>query len=680
MKTSIVILTYNNLDYTKQCIESIREYTKNEEYELIVVDNLSTDGTREWLSDQEDIIKILNEENKGFPKGCNQGIEISTGDNILLLNNDVIVTKNWLSNLITCLYSDKTLGAVSLVTNSCSYYQNIETSYNSLKEMHEFANEFNKTNPELWEERQKLIGFCVLIKKEAVDKIGFLDEIYTPGNFEDDDYSIRLIKAGYRLLLCKDTFIHHYGGTSFTLNKKYSEILERNKNKFLEKWGFTSSSSMSIFRGTIDYLDDKYENILEINCGTGANLLNIKNKYPKFNFYGIEQNEFAREIAERYVNIVDNSEKYKNFFDAIIVNYSFNLEKLNLDQYKHLLKENGKIIFIIKNPINYKELLTLKENSINIENYINENKTLISSYIKAFETENFELSDIKGIVSKINNEDIKIEKDIDVSTEYYFCVFSQQKFINLFDILEEIDKDINLDKNFFTLINLLKERKIEKENLVIMINNLKNRSEILNTLGVLCYKNNIYDTVIYLFKKGLEQDEFNKSLLRNYGELLFDLGEYEMSLEQLEKIKEKDGDVLNLIAMVKEKYNYWLNIRFILRRIEFDIEVNQSTEAIVEILKRENVNKLISIINKFMIKKVYILNYLAINCFENGVSDNIIPLLSEALKLEPEDVDSNYNMGYVLYYFGEKNIARSYFDKIKGKREDLDQLINTLIG
>ena len=153
MKTSIVILTYNNLDYTKQCIESIREYTKNEEYELIVVDNLSTDGTREWLSDQEDIIKILNEENKGFPKGCNQGIEISTGDNILLLNNDVIVTKNWLSNLITCLYSDKTIGAVSLVTNSCSYYQNIETSYNSLKEMHEFASVFNKTNPELWEER-----------------------------------------------------------------------------------------------------------------------------------------------------------------------------------------------------------------------------------------------------------------------------------------------------------------------------------------------------------------------------------------------------------------------------------------------------------------------------------------------------------------------------------------------
>ncbi len=680
MKTSIVILTYNNLDYTKQCIESIREYSKNVDYELIVVDNLSTDGTREWLSDQDDIIKILNEENKGFPKGCNQGIELSTADNILLLNNDVIVTKNWLSNLITCLYSDETIGAVSLVTNSCSYYQNIETSYNSLKEMHEFASGFNKTNPELWEERQKLIGFCVLIKKEAVDKVGFLDEIYTPGNFEDDDYSIRLIEAGYRLVLCKDTFIHHYGGTSFNLNRKYNEILERNKSKFLEKWGFTSSSSMNIFRGTIDFLEDKYENILEINCGTGANLLNIRDKNPKFNLYGIEKNKFAKQIAERYVNIIDNIENYKEFFDVVILNYWLSADEIEIEKYKYLLKEDGIIIFIAKNPISYIELLNQKKDNINLEKYINENKTLISSYIKAFETENFELIDIKGTASKINDGDILIKQDIDVSTEHYFCIFSQQKPINVFDILEEIDKDINLDNNFFTLINLLKEGKIEKENLVIMINNLKNRSEILNTLGALCYENKIYGPVIYLFKKGLEQDEFNKSLLRNYGELLFNLSEYEMALEELGKIREKDEDVLSLIDMVKEKYSYWLNIRFILRRIEFDIEVNESAEAILGILKTEDVSKLINIINKFMIKKVYILNYLAIKCFENGINDNIIPVLNEALKLEPEDVDSNYNMGYVLYYFGEKNLACSYFDKIKGKREELDQLINTLIG
>lgn len=86
MKTSIVILTHNQLEYTKLCIESIRKYTKKNSYEMIVVDNASIDGTQEWLRQQEDILSIFNDVNLGFPKGCNQGIEVSSGDNILLLN------------------------------------------------------------------------------------------------------------------------------------------------------------------------------------------------------------------------------------------------------------------------------------------------------------------------------------------------------------------------------------------------------------------------------------------------------------------------------------------------------------------------------------------------------------------------------------------------------------------
>ena len=139
MKTSIIILTYNKLEYTKQCIESIREFTEKDSYELIVIDNNSTDETPKWLEEQEDIIAILNEDNKGFPKGCNQGMEIATGDNILLLNNDTVVTKNWLENLTTALYSDESVGAVGPVTNNCSNFQNIAVNYNNLEEMKVFA-------------------------------------------------------------------------------------------------------------------------------------------------------------------------------------------------------------------------------------------------------------------------------------------------------------------------------------------------------------------------------------------------------------------------------------------------------------------------------------------------------------------------------------------------------------
>ena len=64
-------------------------------------------------------------------------------------------------------------------------------------------------------------------KKEVLDKVGLLDEIYFPGNFEDDDYCFRIINAEYKLLLCHDTFVHHYGSASFSTDSSYNEILQK---------------------------------------------------------------------------------------------------------------------------------------------------------------------------------------------------------------------------------------------------------------------------------------------------------------------------------------------------------------------------------------------------------------------------------------------------------------------
>ena len=92
-KTSIIVLTYNQLEYTKQCLASLQKYTEKDSYELIVIDNASTDGTREWLQQQKNLKLLLNDENIGFPKGCNQGIALANSQNdILLLNNDTVVT------------------------------------------------------------------------------------------------------------------------------------------------------------------------------------------------------------------------------------------------------------------------------------------------------------------------------------------------------------------------------------------------------------------------------------------------------------------------------------------------------------------------------------------------------------------------------------------------------------
>ena len=135
MGTSIIILTYNHLEKTKKCIESIKTYTKNEVYEIIVVDNNSNDDTINWLKTQSDITVIYNKENRGFPSGCNQGIsEANKSYDILLLNNDTIVTNNWLTNLRKCLYSKSNICSqkkqthipkicsLFFLTNECSLY------------------------------------------------------------------------------------------------------------------------------------------------------------------------------------------------------------------------------------------------------------------------------------------------------------------------------------------------------------------------------------------------------------------------------------------------------------------------------------------------------------------------------------------------------------------------------
>lgn len=244
--TSIIILNYNTCEYIKMCIESIRNYTQDEPYEIIVVDNGSKDDSVPWLKLQPDVRCIFNEKNEGFPKGCNQGLRIAKGTELLLLNSDTIVTPRWLKNMKIALYSRPEVGAVSCVTNFCSNLQQIKVPYKAIDELFIFAAEFNQSNPRQWERRLSLVGFCYLFKREILPKVGYLDEQFSPGNYEDDDYSLRIWRAGYELILCKDTFIHHFGSGSFVraVSPKeekqkrlaYQELLKRNAKLFLQKW------------------------------------------------------------------------------------------------------------------------------------------------------------------------------------------------------------------------------------------------------------------------------------------------------------------------------------------------------------------------------------------------------------------------------------------------------------
>jgi GT2 family glycosyltransferase/glycosyltransferase involved in cell wall biosynthesis len=246
---SIIILTLNELEYTKRCIESIRKHTP-ETHEIIFVDNGSTDGTMNWLQNlvqEHNHYKLIeNPNNLGFPKGCNQGIQASSGEYILLLNNDVIVTDGWLSGMLECLNSASDVGIVGPMTNNISGVQKVQDANDeSLDCLDEYARKFRELNRYRRVPVTRVVGFCMLFERKLVEKIGLLDESFGSGNFEDDDYCLRAAIEGYRNIIAGDVFIHHYGSRSFIGNMiDYNSAMSKNKKIFYEKWSGINTTSL----------------------------------------------------------------------------------------------------------------------------------------------------------------------------------------------------------------------------------------------------------------------------------------------------------------------------------------------------------------------------------------------------------------------------------------------------
>lgn len=240
---SIVILTFNQIRFTQECVASIQACTP-EPHEIIFVDNGSTDGTVEWLKEQLQVNAgyrlIDNGTNFGFAKGCNQGIKTAQGEFILLLNNDVVVTSEWLGGMLECLRRQQNAGIIGPMTNNISGIQRVKRiGYDDMSGLNSYASYFRQTNRYRRIENRRIVGFCMLFRHELADRIGLLDESFGSGNFEDDDYCLRAELAGYRNLIAGDVFIHHYGSQTFSGNKiNYNDAMMRNMTLYRNKWNY----------------------------------------------------------------------------------------------------------------------------------------------------------------------------------------------------------------------------------------------------------------------------------------------------------------------------------------------------------------------------------------------------------------------------------------------------------
>jgi GT2 family glycosyltransferase/acetyltransferase-like isoleucine patch superfamily enzyme/MoaA/NifB/PqqE/SkfB family radical SAM enzyme len=637
-KTSIIILTYNNLEYNKQCIESIRRFSDENSYEIVVVDNNSTDGTVEWLKDQHDIKTIFNKENVGFPKGCNQGIELADEENdILLLNNDTIVTPNWLKNLATCLYSSKDIGAVGAVTNSCSYYQAITTTYSNIEEMISFAQSYNNSNKSMWEQRVKLVGFCMLIKRTVINKVGLLDTRFSPGNFEDDDLSFRIISAGYKLMLCKDTFIHHFGSTSFKTNpESYNNLIKENSRKFEEKWGFNVGYSTFIRNDIISQINctkEKVINVLEVGCGCGATLLKIKDIFKNARLYGVEINPNTAKIASESVEIVgydienDTLTCELDTFDYIIM--ADVLEHLRnpwdvLKRIRQYLKRDGHIIASIPNIMHFSIIRNLLKGIWRYEESGILDKTHLRFFTlneinNMFSDSGFYNMKYSGNILEKNNDDVKFLENISLlidegnlksQIEVYQYIISADKISEkseMPEVVRNIEHGYDLDNNMDKLLGFDTSEIIE-----YIISESSNSISLLNLIAITLYENEIYEDVLLYLNKSFELDRTNTDTITYLAQILDAFGEKEISMKYYQMLNkertnkdffpkqsetekspnvceidinyiiDKSCDVrgverMNIGKNVVVQKDCWLNIAFDKPNCQYMIEIGQGT-------------------------------------------------------------------------------------------------------
>ncbi len=236
---SIVIPAFNQLNYCQQCVQTILTNTERD-YRLILVDNGSTDGVAEFFDSVPGAVVIHAETNRGFAGGVNLGLETASG-HVVLLNSDTLVPRGWLGRLETALLSSDDIGMVGPMSNYASGLQQIDgLDFSEEEELNAFAQGLAEKKARALTDTDRLVGFCMLIREEALSKVGLFDESFGLGNYEDDDYCLRTRKAGYRLCVAEGAFVFHYGNRTFLgmgmVQDRWQSLMAANQRRFMDKW------------------------------------------------------------------------------------------------------------------------------------------------------------------------------------------------------------------------------------------------------------------------------------------------------------------------------------------------------------------------------------------------------------------------------------------------------------
>lgn len=237
ISVDIIIPVYNAYEDLKICLESLYKYTNLQKHRLILInDNSSDPRIVPYLNEQkkENVIVIHNEENKGFSHNINLGMKYSEEHDVILLNSDTVLTKNWVEKMIRCAYSHSSIGTVTPLSNNatlCSVPSFCEENQLPTDISVDKAAEIVEVcSLQKYPRITVAHGFCMLVKREVIKQVGYFDEAtFGRGYGEENDFCNRTEQMGYIHVMCDDTYILHTGTKSFMSKEKEEYIKEHNK-------------------------------------------------------------------------------------------------------------------------------------------------------------------------------------------------------------------------------------------------------------------------------------------------------------------------------------------------------------------------------------------------------------------------------------------------------------------
>jgi GT2 family glycosyltransferase/glycosyltransferase involved in cell wall biosynthesis len=250
-RVSIVIPVFNQALYTYNCLLTLQACDQTISKEVIIINNASTDETADLLAQVEGAFTILNnEDNQGFVQACRQGAEVARGEFLVFLNNDTQVMPGWLSNRLTAMDSDHSIG----ITGSKLIYPDGRLQeaggiiFNDASGYH-YGRSQNPLLPQY--NQSRFVDYCsgasLMIRKSLWTQLGGFDLRYAPAYYEDTDLCFAAREAGYHVLYCHNSeVIHHEGKTAGTdITSGYKAFQASNRKKFHEKWRAVLSTHSS---------------------------------------------------------------------------------------------------------------------------------------------------------------------------------------------------------------------------------------------------------------------------------------------------------------------------------------------------------------------------------------------------------------------------------------------------